>query len=288
MRAEVDAEEMRAHAAAKKANPRGDTHRGRTRELKETSRKISKAVAKLPAVLSTAHGDLAKQVHNESDGTEGASAQEDDRPAVVRRKHAPQLRPRTVDIRDLKLQDKAVHYRAIGYDYPEIARRLLCTIPEVEILVRGGIERVMQRMIDDAPAALALELTALAKLQVACWAHARKGSTDHVNAILRIIEVRSKLLGIGNKVRVEHSGPGGAPLAESRLVTLARLAGADLDRGPIVDVGSGTGQAQASLQSGPNPSESIVAPPAEVIAPPSNDAAVSAQLDAAIRGYRGS
>ncbi len=112
-------------------------------------------------------------------------------------------------LRALERQRRALELRRSGRTLEDIARTL-------GYRQRAGaykaIASALQRTLREPAEALRnLEMERLDRLQVALWPRAVQGDVKAVDAILRIMERRARLLGLDMPQRREVASPGGEP-----------------------------------------------------------------------------
>ncbi len=118
----------------------------------------------------------------------------------------------------LEREGKALELRRAGFTYDVIADRLAYNDRSA---ARKAVERAIGRTHQDAADDLrALEADRLDRLQSSRWSKAIKGDDKAFDRVLRVMERRSKLLGLDTPVQHELTGPGGNPLIVEILPTL--------------------------------------------------------------------
>lgn len=110
----------------------------------------------------------------------------------------------------LAKERRALELRRAGLTYDRIAAQLGYTNKSAaKKAVERGIQRTLQEPADELRV---LETDRLDRLQTALWPGAMEGDEKKALAILKLMERRSKLLGLDVPVRQELTGPGGSPL----------------------------------------------------------------------------
>lgn len=112
-------------------------------------------------------------------------------------------------------QADAMRLRVAGAPFSGIARQLGTSKQQAWRDVRAALAETLTQRDGDASAYRELELARLDALTVACWQAAQRGSAEHVRAIVRISERRSRLLGLDAVVaqKLELTGARGGPIA---------------------------------------------------------------------------
>lgn len=111
--------------------------------------------------------------------------------------------------------EKALCLRRKGWSFRDIGRELGVSYQRAHQLVTAELQRINARCAEEATEVTALELQRLDDLWRVSYGSAMGGSMRAVEACLRIIERRSRILGIegqGYKLLLEVSGPGGNPI----------------------------------------------------------------------------
>jgi len=115
---------------------------------------------------------------------------------------------------------ESMRLRAAGKSYAEIARALGVNESTAWRLVKKEFDRLNAATRETAHQVRQLELDRLDGLHEALWAKARSGDTQAIFAALRIMERRSKLLGLDSAMKVGFEGADGELTVED-IVRLA-------------------------------------------------------------------
>lgn len=130
--------------------------------------------------------------------------------------------------RKLERQVKALELRRMGKGYAEIARTLGIGKSQAHRLVQAGLSDARDQIRAEANDLRAEEISRLDAMLAGLWPDARKGHQGAVDRVLRIMERRSKLLGLDAPVRLAHGGDtDGPPIQAEHVHTLSD---ADLER----------------------------------------------------------
>lgn len=101
----------------------------------------------------------------------------------------------------LNKEIKALEYRRAGYTYDQIAKALQF---KAGTTARTYVQKAMQRAVQEGTDELReIEAHRLDTAQAAIWQNVINGDVTAVNALIRIMERRSKLLGLDAPVRAE-------------------------------------------------------------------------------------
>lgn len=123
--------------------------------------------------------------------------------------------------RKLERQVKALELRRMGKGYAEIARTLGIGKSQAHRLVQAGLQDARDQIKAQADDLRAEEISRLDGMLAGLWPDARKGSHGAVDRVLRIMERRSRLLGLDAPVRLAHAGdPDGPPIKAEAVHTL--------------------------------------------------------------------
>jgi hypothetical protein len=95
-----------------------------------------------------------------------------------------------------KRRTEAMELRIAGATYTQIAERLGCTKQRAHAIVTEEMEKLTRARTAAAEALVALESERLDRVQLGVWSRAVKGDLDAVNALLRLMNRRAKLLGL--------------------------------------------------------------------------------------------
>lgn len=114
--------------------------------------------------------------------------------------------------RTLDRQKQALELRRMGKGYIEIAAHLGMSKSQAHRLVRAGLEDARAQIGAEANELKAEELSRLDAMLQGVWPDARKGGQGAIDRVLKIMERRSKLLGLDAPEKREHAGSGGGPI----------------------------------------------------------------------------
>ena len=121
-----------------------------------------------------------------------------------------------------KRRSQALELRAAGRKYTEIAEALNYSSPQhAHRDVKIELEALVKTPAQDV---LAGELDRLDKLLQGVWAEARRGNVQAVDRVLRIMERRSKYLGLDNQERGESEAQFRNPVELAKEITEIALA----------------------------------------------------------------
>lgn len=111
----------------------------------------------------------------------------------------------------LDRQVKALELRRMGKGYAEIAAALGIGLASAHRYVKSGLAEAKAQIEGSAAELKAEELSRLDAMLAAIWPDARKGGGAAIDRVLRIMERRSKLLGLDAPSRHAHGGDADAP-----------------------------------------------------------------------------
>jgi hypothetical protein len=131
--------------------------------------------------------------------------------------------------RKLDRQVKALELRRMGKGYVEIAATLGIGKSQAHRLVQAGLADARAQIDAEASELKAEELSRLDAMLAGLWPDARKGQQGAVDRVLKIMERRSKLLGLDAPVKLAHGGDPDAPPIQSEQKVHA-LTDGDLER----------------------------------------------------------
>ncbi|MEM0953315.1 MAG: hypothetical protein AAGI24_04165 [Pseudomonadota bacterium] len=121
-------------------------------------------------------------------------------------------RSRAAAAADRRLQ--ALEMRKMGMTYDAIAKQLEITPSAAHKAVRKALEQV-QRLSDETAEELrAIELERLNRMQTGLWQKATSGSAQAVDKVLKIMERRSKLLGLDAPTKIAKTDTAGQDIPE--------------------------------------------------------------------------
>lgn len=99
------------------------------------------------------------------------------------------LAQRTVATNILKL-------RKMGYDAQRISDELDISLDRVNNIIKSALKKLSQDMKDAAEGIRSLELSRLDEMQAAIWNDCMDGKLTAIDRVLKIMERRSKLVGL--------------------------------------------------------------------------------------------
>ncbi|MBI3131731.1 MAG: hypothetical protein HYZ13_10430 [Acidobacteria bacterium] len=122
---------------------------------------------------------------------------------------------------------ESLRLRAEGYTYRAIAHQLGYKDPSG---AQRAVERALQATMQEASDHLrVLELERLDNLHNAIWGRAMNGEGPAIDRVLRVMERRSKLLGLDAPARQEITGKDGSPVqVQATIMDLTRLSDDEL------------------------------------------------------------
>jgi hypothetical protein len=123
-------------------------------------------------------------------------------------------------------EQKAIKLRMGGATYGEIGKQLGITGAGAHKMVMRVLARDAAQTAEDAPEVLRVELMRLDRMQLGLWQQAKAGNQGAVDRVLRIMDRRSKYLGLDAPERREITGSDGGPIeyADYRAALEQRLA----------------------------------------------------------------
>ena len=96
----------------------------------------------------------------------------------------------------LEREQRALELRKAGATYQQIADAMGLSTMGAYNAVKRAIGKLNNKITEDAKAVRRLELERLNQAQLAIWPRVQKGDIKAINALLRIMERRAKLLGL--------------------------------------------------------------------------------------------
>lgn len=126
-------------------------------------------------------------------------------------------------------QAKAIELRKMGLSYTEIAQQIGCSLGSAHGYVKEAMEESRAQIEADAAELKALELIRLDSMLRGLWPDARKGHQGAVDRVLKIMERRSKMLGLDAPTRIGHGGDRDAPFISVQH-NIQNLSDAELER----------------------------------------------------------
>jgi len=127
----------------------------------------------------------------------------------------------------LKNEEQAIALRIAGCSYKEIAEQLGLSCGGAHKTVMRVLEKDAAKTAEDAERLRQMELMRLDRMLLGLWTQAKAGNQGAVDRVLRIMERRSKYLGLDAPVRRELSGPEGGPIQHE--YDFSHLSDAELD-----------------------------------------------------------
>ena len=98
-------------------------------------------------------------------------------------------------IRKSEFVNEVIKYRKLGMSYPAIAERLNCGVNSVRNAIKTYTETIPRETVDEVRH---MELERLDAMLIKNLGNAMQGSTQAVNAVIKIMDHRAKLLGLYN------------------------------------------------------------------------------------------
>jgi hypothetical protein len=129
----------------------------------------------------------------------------------------------------LERQVKALELRRMGKGYIEIAAALGIGKSQAHRLVQAGLQDAKAQIDAEASELKAEEISRLDAMLAGLWPAARKGEVTAIDRVLKIMERRSKMLGLDAPVKLAHGGDPDAPPIKSEQQVHA-MSDADLER----------------------------------------------------------
>lgn len=105
----------------------------------------------------------------------------------------------------LQRQQAALELRRAGQGYTEIANRLGIGKSQAHRLVQAGLAETKEQINAEAGELKAEELSRLDGMLAGLWTDARKGNHGAVDRVLKIMERRSKLLGLDAPLKMTQT-----------------------------------------------------------------------------------
>ena len=123
-------------------------------------------------------------------------------------------------LRGLKNREAAIDLRRAGWPFERIGEKLGISKQAAHKLVSSAIESARAQLSAASDDLLAEEVLRLDGLLQKIYPRAAKGELAAVDRVLKIMERRAKLLGLEAPVRIEATGPNGAPIEVSSTVSI--------------------------------------------------------------------
>ncbi len=131
--------------------------------------------------------------------------------------------------RKLERQVKALELRRMGKGYIEIAAALGIGKSQAHRLVQAGLTDARAQISGEADELRAEELSRLDGMMSGVWPAARKGSVGAIDRVLRIMERRSRLLGLDAPTKVAETDPAGNAVGPRQIELVAPKRGHGAD-----------------------------------------------------------
>lgn len=112
-------------------------------------------------------------------------------------------------IRKAEFVNEVIKYRKLGMSYPAIAERMNCGVNSVRKAIKTYTEEIPKETVNEVRQ---LELERLDAMLIKNIGNAMQGSTQAVNAVIRIMDHRAKLLGLYNPEVDDGMAAAGAEL----------------------------------------------------------------------------
>jgi len=143
-----------------------------------------------------------------------------------------------VRVRARVREEQALALRAEGLSYQKIGDRMGVARATAYKWVNRALDRLLERLPEEAARVRRLELERLDAMQRALWDQAMGGDVKAINTILRIMERRAKLLALDAPERQDQRMAGGLDLSQgitrenvhylaARIMTVLRMAEED-------------------------------------------------------------
>lgn len=120
-------------------------------------------------------------------------------------------------------KQRALELRKAGATYEQIGQQLGMTRQSAHKAVKTALESIAKESSEEAAEVLVLELERLDQMLTGLWVSARQGNVASVDRVLRIMERRSRLLGLdadsttrleGTTIQVQVAWPVADPKAQ--------------------------------------------------------------------------
>jgi len=105
--------------------------------------------------------------------------------------------------------ERAVSLRTAGASFERIGKELGCSTSQAFRLVDNALKQARSQTREKTTEIVQLELRRLDRLLLALWPDAIKGDVSRVDRVLRIMERRSKLLGLDAPQKIAPTDPTG-------------------------------------------------------------------------------
>ena len=143
-----------------------------------------------------------------------------------------------VRVRARVREEQALALRAEGLSYQKIGDRMGVARATAYKWVNRALDRLLERLPEEAARVRRLELERLDAMQRALWDQAMGGDVKAINTILRIMERRAKLLALDAPERQDLHMTGGVDFSQgvtpenvhylaARIMTVLRMAEED-------------------------------------------------------------
>jgi hypothetical protein len=111
----------------------------------------------------------------------------------------------------LQRQQEALELRRAGLGYIAIADRLGISKSQSHRLVQHALAEAKESVLADAVTLQSEEVSRLDGLLTSIWPNARQGNLGAIDRVLKIMERRSKMLGLDAPQRFAHGGDDKGP-----------------------------------------------------------------------------
>lgn len=129
----------------------------------------------------------------------------------------------------LERQIQALELRRAGLGFEAIGAKLGIKKSQAHRLVQAGLADCRAQVAANADELRSEEVSRLDGMLQGLWPRARKGEAAAVDRVLKIMERRSRLLGLDAPERRELSAPGGAPLLPPSTIDASKLSAEALE-----------------------------------------------------------
>jgi len=126
-------------------------------------------------------------------------------------------------------QQQALELRRAGFGYQAIADAIGCSLGSAHAYVKDAMAETRAHIDVDAAELKAEEVSRLDGMLAGLWTSAKKGDVYAIDRVLKIMERRSRLLGLDAPARIGHGGDPSAPPIGHKL-DMQSLSDTELER----------------------------------------------------------